>query len=144
MVILRGTVDHSFPQLFSTIGQAVAATTLIVSVGKIFTQYYFIFVMAAILLVIGTFSYIDVILKSPQAKRSSLQNYMYSVYERYTGKEVESVLYSLTEQQAKMLTTGTPKNLSGIQLHAIKSTRFGGSNTNLAETPKLKRKQKRP
>lgn len=135
MAIMGSTVDHTFHGLCSSFGQSVAAATLMVSIGKYFTPYYFIYMMLIICLVIGAFTYLDKISKKPHTNRGAFQNYVCSVYDQYTGREIESALYAIGEQQSKMLTAGTPKNQARIH-------RYNGSSSNLPglESPRLNRK----
>ena len=138
--IVDGTVDHTFSSLIHTIGQSIAAATLMVSIGKALTQYYFCLMMTLIIMIIGTLSYIDILRRRPQINRGYIQNYIYTAYERITEKEVDTAIYNIMDQQAKLLTNATPKNQAVRRFH-----KHGESSHSLMslESPKLGRKQKR-
>lgn len=138
--MLALTVDHTFPALFSSIGLAIVAATLIVSLGKAISQYYFLVMMMAILAIIGTLLYIDIVRQRPQAKRGRFQHYVYSVYQAITEREVNEALYNIAEQHSRLLINGTPRNQSARLLG-----RLGGSNPNLTslESPKLNKRLKK-
>lgn len=125
--LFGSTIDHTFPSLFSTIGKSITVVTLIVSIGKALTQYYFFILMTIIIIIIGTLSYIDLMRKHPGLKRGFIQNHIYKAYEKFTERDVDSSLYNIINQQAKILTNSTPKNQAARRLSPMI-----GSNPNLS------------
>ena len=132
--LFGSTIDHTFSNLFSTIGKSITAVTLIVSIGKAVTQYYFVILMTIIIIIIGTLSYIDLMRKYPGLKKGFIQNRIYKAYERFTERDVDRALYNIMNQQAKLLTHSTPKNQaahrmsplvgSNLSLSTLDSPRF--------------------
>ena len=137
----RGTLDHTFSNLFSTVAKSITAVTLTVSIGKALTQYYFVILMAILIIIMGTLSYIDLIRKQPQARRGYFQNHLYAAYERVTERHIDTVLYNIASQQSKLLTNSTPRNQSAH--HQLSN--ISGSDPNLAAfgSPRLGNKCKK-
>ena len=138
-MLLGGSLDYTFSQLISTFGKSITAATLLVSIGKAVTDHYFFILMTIIAVIVGTLSYIDFTRKQLQVERGYFQNRIYTAYEKLIEeKEVDSALYSIVNQQAKLLTSSTPKNQAARSLG-----RNSGSNSNLSslESPKFGSKQ---
>ena len=138
-MLLGGSLDYTFPQFISTFGKSITTATLLVSIGKALTDHYFVILMTIIAVIVGTLSYIDFTRQQPQVERGYFQNRIYTVFEKLIEeKEVDSALYSIVNQQAKLLTSATPKNQAVRNLG-----RNSGSNPNLSslESPKFGGKQ---
>lgn len=132
--MIKATLDHTFQNLFSSFGQTLAAVTMTVSMGKVLTEYYFALLMTVICVVIGTFSYIDIIKRKPHLKRRPFHNYVYSAYEGLVENETDKAVNNTMEGQKKLLTSGTPKKK--LVNHSFQ---YSGSTQNLTSlgSPRL-------